>query len=121
MSEGFYVKFLSSVSDPLYHDLNKTSDFWTKLFPANKFEGRYEAALVDCILKNTCAILRKDRTYYIQISPIDWPVVNDQHVIEKINSFEYPSVTLLYNEFGTMNKLCIFKVISIQRKRVNQH
>ena len=67
MSEGFYVTFMSNVSDPLYDDLNKTSDFWTKLSPAIKFEGRYEVALVDCILKNAYDILRKDHTYEIKL------------------------------------------------------
>jgi hypothetical protein len=89
MSEDFYVTFISNVSDPLYDDLNKTSDFWTKLSPAIKFEARYEVALFDCILKNTYDILRKDHTYNIKIRPHDWPCVSDQYVIENMNSFEY--------------------------------
>ena len=31
MPKDFYVTFMSNVSHPLYNDLNKTSDFWTKL------------------------------------------------------------------------------------------
>ena len=57
---------MSNVSDPLYDDLNKRSDFWIKLCPAIKFEGKYEVDLVDCILKNKYEILRKDRTYDIK-------------------------------------------------------
>ena len=99
------MTFMSNVSNPLYDDLNKTSDFRTKLSPAIKFEGRYEVALFDCILKNTCDILRKDRTYDIKIRPFDWPIINDQK-IENMNSFEYPFATLSYKEFGSMNELC---------------
>ena len=40
--KDFYATFISHVSDPLYDDLNKTSDFWTKIYPAIKFEGKYE-------------------------------------------------------------------------------
>jgi hypothetical protein len=83
MSGGFYVTFMANVSYPLFDDLNKTSEFWKKLSPAIKFEGRYQVALVNCILKNTYDILIKDRTYDIKIRPHDWPIVDDQYVIEK--------------------------------------
>jgi hypothetical protein len=71
MSNDFYVTFISSVSDPLYDDLNKTRNFWTKISTAIRFEGRYEVALVDCILRNAYGILRKDCTYDIQVKPFD--------------------------------------------------
>ena len=106
MSEGFYVTFMSNVSDPFYDNLNKTSNFWTKLSPAIKFEGRCELALVDCILKNRYDIQRKDRTYNIRIRPHDWPIVDDQYVIENMNSYEYPFATLSYKEFRSMSELC---------------
>ena len=67
MSHDFYVTFMSNVSDPLYDDLNRTSDFWTKLSPTIKFQGRYEVALVDCIIKNTYDVLRKEISYDIKI------------------------------------------------------
>jgi hypothetical protein len=64
--------------------LNKTSDFWKKLSPAIKFDDAYEVALVDCILKNTYDILRKDRKYDIKTRPNDWPsAVNEQHKIQR--------------------------------------
>ena len=58
----FYVTFISNVSDPLYDDLNKTRGFWKKLSPVINLEEKYDVVFVDCILKNTYDILRKDRT-----------------------------------------------------------
>ena len=58
-----FLTFISNFSLPLYDDLNKAIDSWTKLSSAIKFEGRYEVALVAYILKNTNDILRRDRTY----------------------------------------------------------
>jgi hypothetical protein len=67
MPNDFYVTFMSNVSDPLYNDLNKTSDFRTKLSPTIKLDdGKYYVALADCILKNTYDIMRKDRAYEIK-------------------------------------------------------
>jgi hypothetical protein len=63
---------MSNVSDPLYDDLNRTSDFWTKLSPTIKFQGRYEVALVDCIIKNTYDVLRKEISYDIKIRPFEF-------------------------------------------------
>ena len=54
---------MSNIATPFYDDLNETSDFWTKLSTPIKFKGRYEVTIVDCILKNTYDIQRKDRTY----------------------------------------------------------
>ena len=117
MPNDFCVTFMSNVSDPLYNDLNKTSDFWTKLSPAIKFDdGKYEVALVDCILKNTYDILRKDHIYDIKIRPYDWPLLSNQHddwplvrnrhKIETIPSVEYSFVVLPYEELNYMNDLC---------------
>ena len=39
MSNDSYMRFMSNFSDTLCDDLNKTSDFWTKLSPAIKFKG----------------------------------------------------------------------------------
>ena len=119
MPNDFYVTFMSNVSDPLYNDLNKTSDFWTKLSPTIKFEGKYEVALVDCILKNTYDILRKDRKYEIKIRPYDWPPPpGDQEQIQKINWLDYPYIELPYEELTCMNDLCrsINKRISARKK-----
>ena len=44
---------MPNVFDSLYEDLNTASDFRTKLSPAILFKGKYEAPVVDCILKNT--------------------------------------------------------------------
>jgi len=73
------------ISDPLYNDLNKKRDFQTKLVPTIKFNGEHKLTLVDCILKNTNLILKKDRTYDIKVRPHDWPLVR-KHWIESINS-----------------------------------
>ena len=105
MFNDFYVTFMSNVSDPFYNDLNKTSDFWTKLSPAIKFDGKYEDALVDCILKNMYDILIKDLTYDIKVRLHDWPLVSE-HWIETTNSGEYPFAPLSYKEFGSTNGLC---------------
>jgi hypothetical protein len=118
MPNDFYVTFMSNVSDPLYNDLNKTSDFWTKLSPAIKFDdGKYEVALVDCILKNTYDILRKDRVYNIKVIPFDWSLFVEYEWVEALKSSEYPDVTLRYKEYGTMTDLCraINRKISYRR------
>ena len=120
MPNEFYVTLMSIVSDPLYNDLNRTSDFWTKLSPTIKFDGAYEVALVDCILKNTYDILRKDRKYDIKIRPYDWPPPSgDQEQIQKINWMNYPYIELPYEELTGMNDLCrsINKRISARKKR----
>ena len=60
MSNDFYDIFMSNVSEIQYD-----SDFWTKLSPAIKFEGKYELTLVDCILENIYDILRYIYHIYI--------------------------------------------------------
>ena len=44
---------MSNVSDQILNNLNKSSDFWTKLSPIVKFDGEYKVTLVHCILENT--------------------------------------------------------------------
>ena len=77
MPNDFYVAFMFNASNPIYNDLNKTSDFWTKLSPTIKFNRKSEIALVDCILKNTYDILRKYGTYDIKVRPHDLPLVSE--------------------------------------------
>ena len=119
MPNNFYVTFMVNVSDPLYNDSNRTSDFWTKLSPTIKFDdnGKYEVALVDCILKNTYDILRKDRKYEIKVIPFDWSVFVENEWVEALKSSEYPNVTLKYKEYGNMMELCakINRKISYRR------
>ena len=67
MSNDFYVKSVSIVNDPIFDNFNKTNDLSTELSPAIKFEGKSEVTLVDCILKNTYDIQRKDSTYKIKV------------------------------------------------------
>ena len=62
MPKDFYVILMSNFFDPIYDGLHKTSNFWPNLSPTIKFDEKYEAALVDCILKNTYDILRKYQT-----------------------------------------------------------
>ena len=104
MPNDYYVTFVSNVSVSLYDGLNKIRDFRTKLSPAIKFDGRYEIALVDCILKDTHDILRKDRTYGIKVRHNDWPLVTDEW-IASICSAECPFVTLKCIEYGCMTDL----------------
>ena len=83
----FYVTFMSNVSCPLYDDLNKTSDFWTKLSHSPTFDRKYEVDLADCILKNTYDILRKYHTYNIKARRSDWAVyVYAEERIKSLNS-----------------------------------
>ena len=82
---------------PSTSDLSKISDFWTKFSPDIKFnEDQYEAAIVDCILKNTYYIIRKDRRYEIKFRPFDWSLLVNYELIEALRSSEYPCVTLKY-------------------------
>jgi hypothetical protein len=74
--------------------------------PTIKFGGEYKVALVDCFLKNTNGIPRKGHIYDAKIRPCDWPLVRNQHIIKKINSFEYPFVILPYEELSYTNDLC---------------
>ena len=83
---------MSSVYNPIYNYLNKTSDFQKKISPTFKFNGEYEVALVNCLLENTYDILRKDGTYDIKVKPCDWPLVSE-HWIKTMASGEYPFVT----------------------------
>jgi hypothetical protein len=83
--------------------LNKTSDFSIKLSPAIKFEGRYEVALVDCIIKNTYDVLRKDTPYEIKIRPFDFG--NDGGVAN-FDSDDYPIATIPYREYNNMHEPC---------------
>jgi len=115
MPNDFYVTFMSNVSDPLYNDLNRTSDFWTKLSPAIKFDGAYEVALVDCILKNTYDILRKDRKYEIKIRPFEF---GDEGAMATFDSNQYPIANIPYREYNNMHELCrvINKKIASRKK-----
>ena len=52
MLYDFYVTFMFNFSNPPYNNSKKTSDFWTKLFPAIIFnEEEFEVAPVDCVFK----------------------------------------------------------------------
>ena len=105
MPIDFCVTLMTNVSDPFYDGLNKTNDFWTKLSPTTKFNGKCKVALTDCIFKNKYNILRKDHRYGIIVRPHDWPLVTDEW-IKSITSAEYPFVTLPYKEYGSVKHLC---------------
>ena len=62
---------MSNVSDPLYNDLTKTGDCWTKLSPTIKFDVEYEVSFVACILKSSYNTLSKVRTYDIKVRPYE--------------------------------------------------
>ena len=73
--------------------------------PISKFDGKYVAALVDCILKNSYYILKKDCTYDIKVRPYDWSLATEK-LLESMNSGEYPLVPLPYKEFDSVNDFC---------------
>ena len=98
---------MSYVSDPLYDELNKTSDSGTKLSSAIMFERRYEAVLVDCILKNTHDILRKDLLHEIKLRPSGF---SDKCSVANFGSDDYPFATIPSEEYSNMHELC--KVIN---------
>ena len=98
------MTFISNVSDLPCNNLNNTSDIQRKLFPTIRFDGEYEVALVDCILRNTCDVLREDLTYDIKATPLDLPLVIEKQM-ELVKLGEYHFIRLLYKEFGSMNDL----------------
>ena len=93
---------MSNVSDPLYDDLNETSDFWKIISPAMNFEGKYEFALVDRILKNTYDIPRRDGTYEIRVRLFEF---SDEGVVAKFDSDDYPFATIPNEEYKIMTDL----------------
>ena len=93
--DNLCVTFVSNLSDPFYSDLNKTGDLQTKLFPAIKFNGKYEVVLIDFILKNTYGILRKDCTYDANVRPDDLPVYGEiEEWLKSLNCYICPHLTL---------------------------
>ena len=50
MPNDFYTMYMSNVSDPLYDDLNKTSDCWKKL-PCTQIGGEIKLPLLIVLLK----------------------------------------------------------------------
>ena len=62
---------MSSVSDPLYNDLNKTNDFWEISLPPSNLIATVTLLLWIVFFKNTYNILRKDRIYDIKVRPHD--------------------------------------------------
>ena len=67
------MTFIGNVSDPLYADLNKTSDFWTKFSLAIKLgDGEYKVVLVNFIIKNKHDVIRTGTLYEIKVRPFDF-------------------------------------------------
>ena len=77
----------------------------TQLCLTIKFERRYELALVDCIIKNIYAILRKDRTYDIKGIPYYWPLVSEEWK-ESMNSCEHAFIALPHKDYSSKIDLC---------------
>ena len=79
ISIDFYATFLSNVSDALFDVLNKTSDCWTKLFPAIKFEGSIKLLLLIVFLKVLILSYIKS-TFILKV------------IILKVHILYYPSI-----------------------------